>query len=270
MTSSSDSGNAAFYKPIHDLLEERAKSVRPLQRVELSRKELLATIRTRQSCPEGEPEISFEEMEPNLSHGFILGDCRVGYNPFTEQIVFEGIPTVDNLERMAELTNDLTMTRLRAQFDGLDGFAFQRAVAEILRNLPWVKRVEIKRLTGDGGIDFDAIYFFEGVGDLVVCGQVKRSAAPVGPEEVRAFIGSLVIRSPRPNLGVFVAIRGFSTGVEAAVRAASQRAGVKIQTYTLDDLLLWMKGNGIGVNKRTLEVEAIDSTFWKEVIDGGS
>jgi hypothetical protein len=270
MTSSSDSVSSAFYRPIHDLLEERAKSVRPLQRVELSRRELLATIRTQLSCPEGEPEISFEEMELGLSHGIILGDCRVGYNPFTEQIVFEGIPTVDHLERMAELTNDVTMSRLRAQFDGLDGFGFQRAVAEILRNLPWVKRVEVGRLTGDGGIDFDAVYFFEGVGELVVCGQVKRTAAPVGPEEIRAFIGSLVLRSPRPNLGVFVAMKGYSPGVDAAVRAASQRAGVKIQTYTLDDLLLWMKGNGIGVDKRTLEVEAVDLTFWKEVIDGGA
>jgi hypothetical protein len=270
MTLSIDSGNTAFSKSIHNLLAERAKSVRPFQRVELSRRDLLASIRAQLTCPEGEPEISFEEMEPSLSRGITIGDCRVGYNPFTELIVFEGIPTVDHLERMAELTNDLTMTRLRAQFDGLDGFGFQKAVAEILRNLPWAKRVEIGLLTGDGGIDFDAVYFFEGVGELVVCGQVKRTAAQVGPEEMRAFIGSLVLRSPRPNLGVFVAIKGYSPGVDAAVRAASQRAGIKIQTYTLDDLLLWMKGNGIGVDKRTLEVEAIDATFWKEVIDGRS
>lgn len=263
-----DSGNRLIPKAILEWIETTAAGIRPLERREHAKKALFAAVRASVSCPEGEPEISFESMERELSKGLMQGACRVFYNPYTEVIVFEGIGGIDEVERAVELTNQVTIRNLRAELAALTGFGFQKAVAEILRNLPWVKRVEIRRLTADGGIDFDATYFFDGVGELAVCGQVKRTGDPTLPGEMRDFVGSLLLRSPRPNLGVFISVTGFGPGAVAAANAASKNAGIKVQTYTLEDLLSWMRGNGVGVTRRTIEVEEVDPTFWKEIVEG--
>lgn len=268
MTSLSDLDSGPVVRAILQRLEYLAGQVHPLERREEGRKALLSEVRTMVNCPEGEPEISFESIEKELSKGIIHGACRISYNPYIEAVIVEGIGGIDEIERITELTNEVALRRLKAELEHLTGLGFQQAVVEILRNLPWVKRVEITRLTGDEGIDFDATYFFDAVGELRVSGQVKRTGEPTTPKEMREFVGSLLLRSPRPNLGVFISVSGYAPGAVSAAKAASEHAGVKVQTHTLDDLLSWMRGNGVGVTKRTIEVEEIDTTFWKEVVNG--
>lgn len=107
---------------------------------------------------------------------------------------------------------------------GLSGFEFEREVANLYRKLGY--DVLLTKSTGDGGIDIKLKK--EGVHIGVQC---KNHARPIGPNDVRAFIGVLV--SGNFSSGIFVS----SNGLTQIALQESKASPIPIELVTLDDLL---------------------------------
>src|SRR2546426_9690851 len=122
-------------------------------------------------CPEEQPALAFEGMQPQLLKGMYVKDVRVGYNAFRNSLVFERVPSPESMERYVEISDERYSSQLSEELQTLTGFQFQAAVTEILGGLPWVSKVEETRMTADGGVDFRARIEAEILGRGVPIGQ---------------------------------------------------------------------------------------------------
>jgi hypothetical protein len=236
---------------------------RGMSHFEIRRDELFSEVRTKfPGMPPEEPGEAFEGIEKSLAEGFQEGEWRISYSSATGRVIFERVLSADAIQRQIELVKRQTVVRLGDLADSLDGFAFQRLVIELLRNLPWIVSVQSSKLTQDGGVDFQAQIRHDDVEFVRIVGQVKRTREPVGPGPVREFIGSfLTVHGQRPHYGIFVSFGGYS---EAALDLA-RSSPVGIQLYTWSDLVRWMLAYKVGVRNTPIALEAVDERFWDEI-----
>jgi restriction system protein len=114
----------------------------------------------------------------------------------------------------------------------MDAYVFQDLVAALLRGMgyhvSWVAPPG-----ADGGLDIIAQGDPLGVKGPRIKGQVKRRKEKAGVEDIRSFISLL----GNHDVGVFVALAGFSREAEAIVRAQEARRATLINLSAL--LALW-------------------------------
>ncbi|MBR2933099.1 MAG: restriction endonuclease [Clostridia bacterium] len=115
--------------------------------------------------------------------------------------------------------------RLQAAFwKNLTAFQFEREVAKLYEKLGY--SASVTRATGDGGVDIILKKNNE-----IIAVQCKHHAKPVGPNDFRALIGTVVTQ--RFTKGIFVSLSGFTTGVYSEQETSS----IKIELVDLNDLL---------------------------------
>lgn len=245
-----------------DFIVERPDYVPGAARFELSKEALFQEYRKRfTNAPPSEPGLSFEAVESKLIKGEVAGDWKISLNPFTGVLSYERIASAESLERQVEIANSAVEATLKSRLFNLDGFRFQRAMTEVLRNLPWVRDVKETKLTGDGGIDFRALFQHEAFGELRAVGQVKRTSSKTTGPEVREFIGGALSSKPKPDVGVFISFSGYTTDAVAAI----EDSPIRIQRYTVEDVIAWQRKYSIGVSKREFELFSLDQNFWVEI-----
>ncbi len=243
---------------------ELASESAPLDSVrwEVPIRELFKSYRaSHPSCPPEEPALSFERLQPLIIKGKFVGDVRIGYNAFRRNFVFERVPSPETMERYVEISDGRYVTHLAEELQGLSGFQFQAAVAEILRGLPWIRKVVETRLTGDGGVDFSARVEYDVLGEVSAIGQVKRTLVKTGAPSIREFIGTLVTAKPKPRVGFYISWAGFT---EPAIRA-TEDSPIHIRTVDGKQLMEWMSKHEIGVKNKQLNVRWVDTNFWNEI-----
>src|SRR5438034_1614068 len=155
-------------------------------RWEIPVKQLFSRYRERRGgAPPEEPALAFESLQPQLLKGIWSGDVRVGFNAFTNTLLFERVPSPEAFERYVEISGARFWGDLNQRISELSGFQFQTWVAEVLRNLPWIEKVAETRLTADEGVDFTAVIRDEALGKILAIGQVKKSQKKIGASPIR-------------------------------------------------------------------------------------
>lgn len=116
----------------------------------------------------------------------------------------------------------------------MDGYKFEEAVATLFENMGYHSIVTPK--SGDGGVD---IILTKDNKKIAV--QCKHHFRPVGPNDYRALIGSLV--TGQYNGGIFVSLSGFTSGVITE----NNQSRVRLTLLQLDDLI--RISNGLAEHK---------------------
>lgn len=156
-----------------------------------------------------------------------------------------------------ELAKDL-LERVRT----CDPAFFERLVVDLLLAMGYGgSRAEAGRAlgqTGDGGVD--GVISQDALGLEAVYIQAKRwgEDKPVGPRELRDFVGALV--SGSATKGVFVTTSRFTDGVPEYLKTVPHR----IALVDGDRLAQLMVEHGIGVAKRaTYVVKGVDADYFE-------
>ena len=205
--------------------------------------------------------VHFEQVEPELANLRIVGRWHVRYSVARSAFHCERVPEAGHLDRLCEIANVAAHDELRRRLGTMDGYLFERVIAEIMRSAPWVARVIATQPRRDGGIDFELETKDGGLGPMRALGQAKRWTSKVPVSAMREFIGVLQIAEPRPHLGFFLATSGYTQ----EARAAAQRSPLKLQLFDLEHVLQWQLAGRVGVRVTELSVVSIDERFWSEV-----
>jgi restriction system protein len=107
------------------------------------------------------------------------------------------------VKQAAYETEQAIFRKKRSYWEFLDGYAFERATAEVLKRHQFNPRVTPG--SADGGIDIEVTR--NGLRGVVQC---KAHVACVGPHVVRDLYG--VIHDSRVDFGIIVSRGGFSRG----------------------------------------------------------
>jgi len=160
-------------------------------------------------------------------------------------------------EMRGTLADDL-LDRIRS---GTDKF-FEYLVVDVLSAMGYgasqAGSGRVVGKSGDGGIDgviqedqlgLDAVYL-----------QAKKWANPVGPDEIRKFVGALAEK--RAHKGVFITSGTFTDGA----RQAAELANAKIVLVDGEQLVQFMIDHGVGVvNHKAYSVKKIDNDYFDGV-----
>ncbi len=211
-----------------------------------------------------EPSLVFEEFEPLLRvKNFFINNHFIHYNFISEKLTLEKYPSLQFMERASEkylryLKEEVVKKLINLNFD-----VFERLMKEIFSGIPWIEEIEITQLTNDGGIDFTGKYIDSNSGlKMPIFGQVKHwKKSKVGSPQIRDFIGSLVVNSSEPSLGLFVSTCGFTRGVKDVIKKSS----TKILLLDVNDLAELMIKYNIGIQTYLIEGKVIEDTFWNEI-----
>lgn len=114
-------------------------------------------------------------------------------------------------ERIEEATRDFVIKTLNEQ---LDGHAFERFVADLLRAMGY--RARVTPPSGDGGVDVLAATDLLGLEPPIIKVQCKKTTGPIDAPVVQQLLGTLV--GSGDERGVFVTLGGFSAGARQIAR----------------------------------------------------
>lgn len=107
----------------------------------------------------------------------------------------------------------------------LSGYQFEHEVANLYKKQGY--SATVTKATGDGGID---IILKKDNQKIAV--QCKHHSSKVGPNDVRALIGSIALDSDYTS-GIFVSLNGFTPTVAEEIK----KSKIKIELISLKDLL---------------------------------
>ncbi|HUR62434.1 MAG TPA: restriction endonuclease [Candidatus Thermoplasmatota archaeon] len=229
---------------------------------QLDKAEILVAYAKVHGVDRTQAALAFEAEEAHFRQPLVIGGWRIVYSPLSTTFNCERIPSPDQLERWIELSNARIMQELRSRLGGMDGYDFERLIAETLRAIPGVVSVQHTKLAGDGGVDFTLLAETD-FGQHLAVGQVKRWGSKVGGPEMQKFVGVLETHSPRPDMGIYIATSGFTAQAE---QVASQ-SRTRIHRYTLDDVVRWHLDSQHGVKAESFDLLRLDRNFWKELGD---
>jgi len=117
-------------------------------------------------------------------------------------------------------------------------------------------RASVTGKSGDGGID--GVIPEDRLGLDMVYIQAKKWENPVGPDEIRKFVGSL--GEQRAHKGVFITSGAFTMGARQAAEKANARV-VLIDGDTLAELMI---DHGVGVaDSKPYTVKKIDTDYFE-------
>lgn len=89
--------------------------------------------------------------------------------------------------------------------------------------------VRVTSYSGDEGID---AFVFDGARDATIGIQVKRYRGKISAEQIRSFVGALVLHDL--TKGIYVTTSSYQPGATAAADTASTVAGMAIELYDAD------------------------------------
>lgn len=123
---------------------------------------------------------------------------------------------------------DYLLVQNQARFN-VSPHVFEDVVGSVFSNLGY--KVVVTGKTGDGGIDA----IMQSPTDQVVGVQVKRYKDSIEAEQIRSFLGALVLGGF--TKGVYVTTSKFRRGAHAAAAKAEETAGLPIELYDADRFL---------------------------------
>ncbi len=233
-----------------------------LLKVQRDRKRLLSELAVIAGVSEEELAIEFEASEKALRKTVETSEWSIHYNPYTDRVIFERIADVNTIGRLVELRSRNLERQLMELIRELDPYQFEHFVANVFRELPWVRRVETTQRSRDGGIDIEGQYMdLQAKIVMPLYGQVKGWESRVGYPELTKFLGALSLKHPKDAIGIFVALGGYTKRAREAAQASERT----IKLYEGADLVDLMKDNLVGVRSIEFEVLTPDEEFWNEL-----
>lgn len=232
--------------------------------VRISKSELTEILRTYFSKMgmQDDPDLVFEDWEPQLRKSFFIQNQLIHYNIYTETLTIEVVPTLEIINRAAETHSTNMRSSLISLICALSFEEFETLMRELFQRVPWIEKINITQLSRDGGIDFEGIYRDRKSGlRMKLYGQAKHWSSKVGSEILRTFIGSISVKSTLPSIGIFVSTGGYTDDAITVM----QKSPIKILVYDIDSLVNLMIEHEIGVKAYKVEGKTIDELFWKEI-----
>jgi len=245
-------------------LEKVVSSLKPVGYVrKIGKKELLSIMR-RELPPNKsmDPLLLFEEWEPILSKARIVGNYLVRYNFFTDTLNVEVILPPEIIERALEIYSKTVNQSIMTEISNLNFREFETLVQNVFSRLSWIQSFTVTKRYKDGGIDFLGVYLDRDSNlRMNMLGQAKHWKTKVGPEPIRALIGSMSTYAKAHSIGIFVSTEGFT---EEAIKAV-KNSPFRILTFDKIDLAKLMIKYKIGVKKIEFEGLIADERFWEEI-----
>jgi len=97
---------------------------------------------------------------------------------------------------------------------------------------------------------------------IVVVGQAKHWRSKVSSSEIQKLLGVMSIRSKRAEVrGMIVCLAGLTAPAEEIIR----RAPYPVDVVERDGLVEMLIDTGTGIRRRSLNLESVDDTFWREL-----
>lgn len=139
---------------------------------------------------------------------------------------------------------------------------FEYLVVDLLKAMGYggteASRAQVVGRSGDGGID--GVIPEDRLGLDMVYVQAKKWENPVGPDEIRKFVGSL--GEQKAHKGVFITSGTFTNGA----RQAAEKANAKVVLIDGEQLTDLMIDHGIGVaDHKAYVVKKLDSDYFEGV-----
>jgi restriction system protein len=139
---------------------------------------------------------------------------------------------------------------------------FEHLVVDLLRAMgyggPRDSDARVVGRSGDGGID--GVIQEDRLGLDMVYVQAKKWENPVGPDEIRKFVGSL--GEQKAHKGVFITSGTFTAGA----RTAAERANAKVVLIDGDQLADLMIDHGVGVaDHKAYMVRKLDGDYFESL-----
>ena len=158
-------------------------------------------------------------------------------------------------KELRETLADDLLEKVRA---GTDKF-FEHLVVDLLVAMGYggsqADRGRVVGKSGDGGID--GVIQEDRLGLDMVYIQAKKWQNPVGPDEIRKFVGSL--GEQKAHKGVFITSGAYTNGA----RQAAERANAKVVLIDGEHLAQLMIDHGVGVaDHKAYVVKKLDSDYF--------
>lgn len=153
--------------------------------------------------------------------------------------------------------NDAQIEALRRRLMGLEPYAFEHFVKELLEAMDY-ENVEVTRQSGDKGIDVVANYQF-GITEITEVVQVKRTEATIGRRIIDELRGALPYH--RAIRGTIITLGPFARGVE---ESALFPGAAPITLIDGDRLLELVVKHQIGVRRKPVDLLEVDEAFFAE------
>ncbi|MFM9995632.1 MAG: restriction endonuclease [Phycisphaerales bacterium] len=136
---------------------------------------------------------------------------------------------------------------------------FEHLVVDLLVRMGYgginASRAQVVGKSGDGGID--GVIPEDRLGLDMVYVQAKKWEHPVGPDEIRKFVGSL--GEQKAHKGVFITSGEFTSGA----RTAAEKANARVVLIDGDRLAELMIDHGVGVtDHKPYVVKKLDSDYF--------
>jgi restriction system protein len=165
------------------------------------------------------------------------------------------------VEAYEELRETLATDLLEKVRGGTDKF-FEHLVVDLLVAMGYggsqSDRGRVVGKSGDGGID--GVIQEDQLGLDMVYIQAKKWQNPVGPDEIRKFVGSL--GEQKAHKGVFITSGAYTDGA----RKAAERANAKVVLIDGEQLAQLMIDHGVGVaDQKAYVIKKLDSDYFDGV-----
>jgi len=245
-------------------LERIVSSLKPRDYVvKIPKQELLSILkRVLSSKSSIDPLMLFEQWEPILSEARLVGAYLVRYNFFNESLNIEMVLPPSIIKRTEEIYDKIVNESVLREILSLNFRQFETLVQNIFSRLPWIESFSVTKRTKDGGIDFVGAYMGPNSKVTIrMLGQAKHWKSRVGPEPIKAFIGSVSTSKRVRTIGIFVSTEGFTQDAIKAVK----KSPFRVLTFDKDNLANLMIKHRIGVRKIKFEGLTIDEKFWEEI-----
>ena len=157
-----------------------------------------------------------------------------------------------------ELRKTLADDLLEKVRSGTDKF-FEHLVVDLLVAMGYggsqADRGRVVGKSGDGGID--GVIQEDRLGLDMIYVQAKKWQNPVGPDEIRKFVGSLGER--KAHKGVFITSGAFTSGAGQA----AEKANAKVVLIDGEQLAQLMIDHGVGVaDQKSYVIKTLDSDYF--------
>jgi restriction endonuclease Mrr len=136
---------------------------------------------------------------------------------------------------------------------------FVRDVMLCIENLHDVKTTQMTR---DGGVDLTA-KIKSGITEDNVIGQAKNNKKRLGPEEMRAFIGTMELE--KCHVGIYFSTMGFSDESVKICKDYCKSTGKHIELLVTEDALkLFVEKDAFGIRK-TINVPVVNNKYFNDI-----
>lgn len=203
------------------------------------------------------PEFQLFKTKKNAK--VTIADSSVADNETTEEL--DATPDEQLDAAYKELRTALADDLLEKVRGGTDKF-FEHLVVDLLVAMGYggsqADRGRVVGKSGDGGID--GVIQEDRLGLDMIYVQAKKWQNPVGPDEIRKFVGSL--GEQKAHKGVFITSGAYTAGA----RQAAEKANAKVVLIDGEHLAQLMIDHGVGVaDHKAYVVKKLDGDYFDGV-----